>query len=155
VGEREGAEEVVSGVTELGEVVDLFVEPSGEWVFGMGAQGGECELAFAGGGESVGVGPFPGWWPWLAPPGVDFAEGSLVAGGEGAVACFSAAVGEPAAEVEAAVAFVCCRSQVSVAVHVVAGDLEFAFDAVGRVVPAHAEGVEGVDPFREQHGVQP
>ncbi len=144
------------GVTELGEVVDLVVEPAGEWVVvGLGVQGGEGEIALASSGESLGVGPFPGGRPWLAPPWVDLAEGPLVADGKGAVAYFSAAVGEPAAEVEAAVAFVFCRRQMSVAAHVVTGDLEFAFDAAGRVFPQHAEGVEGADPVREQHGVQP
>ena len=105
MGEGEGAEKVVPGVTELGEVVNLVVEPAGERVVvALGAQGGEGEIALASSGESLGVGPFPGGRPWLAPPWVDLAEGPLVADGKGAVAYFSAAVGEPAAEVEAAVA---------------------------------------------------
>lgn len=61
--------------------------------------------------EGLGVGAFPRGVPTGVPPGVDLVEGPLVAEGEGAAACFSATVGDPAAEVDAAKVFVCAGAR--------------------------------------------
>jgi hypothetical protein len=79
--------------------------------------------------------------------GVDLVQGPLIAVGQAAGVGFLSAVGEPAAQVQALVVFDPPGGEVSVAGDVVAGDEEFALDAVRGVLPDHAEGVQCCDAF--------